>query len=389
VAAGLAFSPGAKAFYVVEALGPDHSPPLLLEVIEVSPLEDRGATARVVAAIKDPINVTYDARANRLLIFQSASNRLIEVREGPGGNLDPSPVYRHDARRFGLQNPQGMAVDPASGHLYILDAAGPRIVRIEPNPEGGFDGAVISEIDLGLADMDDARGLALEPANGHFYVASPAEQELYELTATGQVVTTRSLSGFGLVDPQGLVSAPSGDLTDDLSQMSLYIADSGQVSQQTLETSTADSIQDATAADGPQGSEGNITELSFTPVPEAAAATFVSGLVHTTDTSQWSPPSPDSAGITYHSGRNRLIVSDSEVNEMSVYEGVNLFETTLAGAVHETGTTLDSSASSEHHRQSIRSDHPRGAGLGQYGRCGREGIHWRDGPHQQRSRADH
>lgn len=231
--AGLAFSPGAKAFYLVEARRPPQPAPPVTDIVKVTPFEERIGVARIAAAIQDPINMAFDGHANRLLILQPAANRLIEVPEEPDGNLDPASVFRHDARPFGLQDPQGMAVDPASGHLFVLDGAGPRIVRIEPNPGGGFDGAVIAEIDLAQTGLSDVRGLALDPTGGHFQLLSPSEQKLYEVTETGQVVATRDLSEFGLFKPEGLVIAPSGDYTDDPLQMSLYIADSGPVAQGT------------------------------------------------------------------------------------------------------------------------------------------------------------
>ena len=147
---GLAYSPAARAFHVVAARRPAHSPPPETDIVKVTPFGERVNSARIAAAIWDPINVAFDSQANRLLILQPMARKLIEVLEGPDGNLDPATLVRHPARHFGLQNPQGMAVDPASGHLFILDRAGPRIVRIEPDPTGAFEDAAISEIEKAL-----------------------------------------------------------------------------------------------------------------------------------------------------------------------------------------------------------------------------------------------
>jgi len=75
-------------------------------------------------------------------------------------------------------------------------------------------------------------------------------------------------------------------------------------------------------------------------VREATAGDFISALVQIIDTSKFSPPSPDPAGITYLPSNNRLLVSDSEVNEMSIFTGVNLFKVTLRGILEETSTTI-------------------------------------------------
>jgi uncharacterized protein YjiK len=338
--AGLAFSPGANTFYVVEARSSVEPQPPDTYLVEITPYEAQGASARILAAIQDPINMAFDGLANRLLILQPESNRLIDVPQGPDGSLDPAALVRLDARHFGLQNPQGMAVDPVSGHLLILDAARPRIVRVEPNLNGGFEGAVISEIDLGQTGLTDVRGLALDPVSGHFHLLDPGGQKLLELTETGEIVTTRDLSEFGLVEPQGLVFAPSGDLTDDPAQMSLYIADSGLVDQRTQASGPVESGQDAHAGLEAQKGLGNITEFSFTEFPASGSADFVANLVRTIDTATYDPPSPDPSGLAYLPSRNTLLMCDGEVeetiSEITHFAGANVWETTLGGNVVNT-----------------------------------------------------
>jgi VCBS repeat-containing protein len=367
--AGLAFSARARAFYVVEARGQGQPPPAETEIIQVTPLSDRVGSARIAAAIRDPINMAFDSRFHRLLIFQSPNNMLIEVREDADGHLDPTTLVRHDARYFGLQNPQGMAVDPASGQLFILDASGPRIIGVEPEPDGSFDNAVISVVDLQSTDLVDPRGLAFDPTTGHLHVVNPAEQELYELSQTGQLVTTRNLSEFGLGDPRGMVFAPSGDQTDDPLEMSLYLADSGlgargqghggglprggQIDSQSnllsgfqtylpliMGSSGRNEGNDAVEASAVTQSSGDIVELSFTQLTAAAASTFQSSLIQTVDLAAISPPSPDSSGLAYVAANNTLMMDDGEVEEtvngITHFQGANVWELTLSGSVVNT-----------------------------------------------------
>ena len=90
---------------------------------------------------------------------------------------------------------------------------------------------------------------------------------------------------------------------------------------------------------------GAMTVLLVAPLvllwsaPTAAAADLTATLVRTVATSSFDPPSPDPSGITYNSGRDTLLISDAEVEEVSIYEGVNLFETTRAGVLLDTGVT--------------------------------------------------
>ncbi|WP_041584612.1 Ig-like domain-containing protein [Syntrophus aciditrophicus] len=71
-----------------------------------------------------------------------------------------------------------------------------------------------------------------------------------------------------------------------------------------------------------------------------AAETVTAVLERITLTSEFSPPSPDPAGIVYLSDYNTLLISDCEVDEMPPYfTGKNLFEATLGGSLLGTLTT--------------------------------------------------
>jgi PKD repeat protein len=78
----------------------------------------------------------------------------------------------------------------------------------------------------------------------------------------------------------------------------------------------------------------------LTSAAPAVAATVSATLVRTTAVSSLTPPVPDPSGIVYLPGRDRLLISDAEVDEMTIYQGANLFETTRTGALRDTGTTL-------------------------------------------------
>ncbi|WP_245436220.1 RTX toxin [Mesorhizobium tamadayense] len=63
-------------------------------------------------------------------------------------------------------------------------------------------------------------------------------------------------------------------------------------------------------------------------------------LAHTILTSQWSPPSPDPTDIVYISHLGTLLVADSEVDEMSIFTGKNLYQMNLNGTLAGTLTTI-------------------------------------------------
>ncbi len=335
--AGLAFSPRARKFFIVDAPKSALPSAKIFDIMMMTSSGDLVSSVRT--QITDPVNIAFDSKANRLLIYQPAVHKLIAVKAMADGNLDPAKVTSFDARKFGLRRPNGMTIDPSSGGLFILDSAVPEIIHVTPNADQGFDDASISYVCLEQIGISDIRGIAFNPANGHLYILSFTEKKLYEFTKSGKVVAIRDVSEFNLKNPQGMIFAPSGDLTDDPSQMNLYIADYGPDNKRSQKAHVLKNAQtyDGKEKDGKQ-MQGKIVELSLTQTP-GVASTSSSSLVQTMDLSLLSPPSPDPAGITYLLSSNTLLVSDGEVDEMPIFVGVNLFEMSLTGNLLDTLST--------------------------------------------------
>ena len=313
--AGITFSRRGNAFYLMEGKNRGKAQ---TDLVKLSALADRAGSARISAAVRDPRNMAFDQKFGRLIIFQGVNNRLVVVKEGADGNLDAKTTDRWDARHFGLTNAQGLAVDPATGNMYFLEAANARLVRVSPEADGTVDQAVVTPIDLKLADLKDLRGIAWDTMSGNLHILSA--QSLYEIDANGQLIAERSLAEFGIRDPQGMAFAPSSDQTDPSSEASLFVADQGDVNAPTT---------------------GRIVELTFGELPAAQAAAATGTLIRTVDLSQWSPPSPDPSGLAYHPATGTLIISDGEVDEMPQYfTGSSVFRSSLAGTLLNTHNVL-------------------------------------------------
>src|SRR3990172_4043934 len=74
----------------------------------------------------------------------------------------------------------------------------------------------------------------------------------------------------------------------------------------------------------------------------ATASVKTASLIWVTETSAWTPPSPDPMGVTYDPVSDRLLVVDSEVEEIpALFTGANGFIATTDGAGVDTFTTTD------------------------------------------------
>ena len=268
-----------------------------------------GIGAWMSAAGADLINSTFIEASGRTWALESTGTDLVELRGASDGSVDLSTVRRIDVRSVGLRNPQGLTNDPATGRLFVVDG-GPRVVVIEPGSDGDYRTPITSEIEL-PADLAHVRGIAFDAITGHLHVLDRRSGKLAEVSATGRIVATRDLSELALGNAEAMAIAPSSDATDDPSDMSVFIAASGTITEVSL-------------------SESAVTEVIAT-----SAATFV----RTTETSRYSPPSPDPSGIAYASHLDALLIVDCEVNEMPIYAGANVFETTLSGSLTRAWTT--------------------------------------------------
>ena len=317
---GLAFASSNRSLYLTGApkqIAPPDTAIARLKPFALRPSTDRVGSSKVAASVRNRINIAFDDVHDRLLLLREDGRRLFAIPANADGSLDPTSLVRYDVSRFGLGHPAGMAVDPASGAIFVLDASGPRIARLEPGSDGGFADADVSSIDLAPSGATNVRGIAFDPSSGHLHVHAQGGK-LYELTTGGQTVAVRDLSGITLGTPQAMVFAPSGDLTDAPDELSIYVADSG----------------------GSRQALGQIVELSLSAAVAPAASSFSSSLVHTVDTAAWDKPSPDPSGLAYLSGKNRIMVTDGEVEEtvggITHFEGANVWEMTFGGNVIRT-----------------------------------------------------
>ncbi|MDX8522852.1 RTX toxin, partial [Mesorhizobium sp. VK23D] len=91
----------------------------------------------------------------------------------------------------------------------------------------------------------------------------------------------------------------------------------------------------ATSSDGSTDTHAFTVDVTASQLPTSLT------LAHTILTSQWSPPSPDPTDIVYISHLGTLLVADSEVDEMPIFTGKNLYQMNLNGTLAGTLTTIN------------------------------------------------
>jgi hypothetical protein len=300
---GLAFSWGDDSLLVADARRGQ------TRVLRLSLLEKRRGSIRL-PRLRRPGTLSFDTARQRLAAV--GSNASVAVATDRREGTSPT-VRRADVSRLGLRDPRSAAFDRAGKTWFILDSGADAIVRVRTRGGSLGQPARIPLARLGAR----ARAIAFHPDHRRLYVLSADGRKLFALGARGAVLRTYDLGSLRLANPTGIVFAPSADPTDPEGALHLYVADRGSAS-----------------------TRGRIVETSIVPQLGITLAEQVPVThVQTLNTSSYSPSSPDPAGIVYVAATDRFLISDSEVDEMTIYQGKNLFTATRNGTGSGTGTT--------------------------------------------------
>ncbi|MDQ3004328.1 MAG: hypothetical protein M3R47_02950, partial [Chloroflexota bacterium] len=333
---GLAFSPTANTFFVIDESG---------SISLITMGEDNAGTQSLSEAQDDALNVAFDKRSDSLFVFKRGNSELVKIKSNGNGLPDASALpIRFASNAYGIEDPQGIAFDPISGSMFILDAGNSQIVSVAPHDTLGFDANEamrsnkVQKISLKKLGLGSLKGLAYNPGNGHLYVSEPPQKKLYELTQDGNIVSTFDLAPLGIINPTAMTFAPSVDSTDDANIYDLFVLDDRKAAKTGLFSFTSTRQQSS-------ASDAQIVELSFVvPAALPAGTTLLpASLVNIIDTSNaaWSPSAPDPSGVDYWPLTNRLVITDSEVEEMSAYMGKNVYQSTTSGTL---GATCDTTS---------------------------------------------
>lgn len=218
---GIGFPPGANTLLLL------NQPNRQVSIILISPAKgNKDTLSRKPLQISDPINIAFGSVSqntkgsglSRLFLLDTDLGELISIKSPS----HQTRINRLNIQKFGITDPQGMTVDPETGRLFVLAGNGsPRIISIQPKPEREFaDAEVKLIIPEGLEG--NLRGLAFNPEDGRLYILSMAQHKLYSLTQDGKLASSIDIQDQGM--PQGMIFAPSLDLSDHPSIFHLYLA---------------------------------------------------------------------------------------------------------------------------------------------------------------------
>jgi hypothetical protein len=236
----------------------------------------------------------------------------------PANAAGTAAVKRQTVEGQSLADAAGMTFDPATHRWLVLDAARQRIVVLDARGTTPFATDGPSLAGLGATTL---KGIAVDSSTGWIYVGDPTTSQVYAVESDGSLQETVDISDVTGTSLATLDFGRTADPTDSPQELSLYATLSG-------DTTTL----------------GQVSEVSLEPLGQGAAkppAEATGTLVRTSLLSELNPAAPDPSGIVYMSDSKRLLVDDSEVDEMGIYAGVNMWQFSRDRAtLYDTGTSL-------------------------------------------------
>lgn len=296
---GLAYLPAARTMALAQAGETSDS------LVQVTLYGDVVGTSGLAVDRADAL-ATGTASAAALIVLEAETRTLHLVnRTETGQPADVIGVVDLGAAWGGKIS--SLDLDPTSDTLVLADAENRRLLRIPlrvlargSSPVGVMTSACALPV-TGPDDTDDLL-VAVRPTDGHLFVTGPTSPALFELNGDGQVLSKHDWQELDLGTVRGLAFAPSADPTD------------------------AEDIHHLYALTEVAGSS-SIHALSFSPPPStpSEASQVVATVVNRIETGMLQPPSSDPGGVAYDTLRERLIVTDSDIDELPEFGGHTVF----------------------------------------------------------------
>jgi hypothetical protein len=182
----------------------------------------------------EPTDLAYNANNGHLFVSSDSQKRVFDVNPGPDGVLYTSDDTRtfFSTSAFNSMDPEGLDYDAGSGHLFIADGVNSEVYRVNPGPNGVFDGLPanggddsVTQFDTAVHNILDPEGIDYVPETGHLLLTGKNNVRLlYEVSTAGSWVQTFDVSAANSKKLAGVVMAPS---STDASRMSYYLVDRG------------------------------------------------------------------------------------------------------------------------------------------------------------------
>jgi sugar lactone lactonase YvrE len=200
-----AYSGGRIAGLALEPTGTGHlfiSDPDFQRIVRVDPTgSPAGSFSTAGLGITDPADLAWDSRDGSLYVADPTQRAIFHLHlidaDANGAPDGATLLDSFSTIALGSDNPMGLALDPSSGHLFISDPSLDRVFELSAS------GSLITSFDTGAYGGGSVIGLSWESPGSKLRLAD-AGRKLLTFSSSGALLGKRETAPFGTLSPQGI-----------------------------------------------------------------------------------------------------------------------------------------------------------------------------------------
>lgn len=188
------------------------------------------AQGTTVGFSNEPTGAGYDPATNTMFVSDDDRHRINIDRPGADGAFGTSDdsVTAYDTSSFGNNDTEGADFDTFTRHILTVDGVGREVYEISPGPNGRFEPGASDDVrthfDVGQYGATDPEGIASDPASHTILIVDHGSGNVYELDHSGALLRTISIAASNQRKAAGLALAPT---TTSSGRQDLWIVDRG------------------------------------------------------------------------------------------------------------------------------------------------------------------
>jgi hypothetical protein len=184
-------------------------------------------TTSALPSNKEPVGAAYDPVRDELYLSKDGSSSRVWVYSRDGEDFEQ--VRTVLLSNFGSGDAEGIAF--GNNTLYIADGSNKEVWVIGAGNDGVVatgDDQLLTHFDTASLGLNDPEGIAVHPVTGNLWILSRKDGEgILETTPDGTPVSITNLA-FPHDNPGGLELAPSSSTLDDAGVLSAWIVERGE-----------------------------------------------------------------------------------------------------------------------------------------------------------------
>lgn len=170
--------------------------------------------ASVTARSREPEDIAWDPRRQRLYVTDDDRDRVFRFLPGPDrriGTADDRSATILRTHLFGSGDPEGLAYRALDRSFFVTDPTRERIYHVKAGSDRRFNthDDYVTSFAGSSVGITQPEGIEYEPRSKHLYIVGGPRDVVAVTTLRGKLVSTIDFSFAGIIHPSAITIAPS------------------------------------------------------------------------------------------------------------------------------------------------------------------------------------